>query len=123
PPPKQPVTIRWDRLRPWLQLCRAPNVFTAMADPLTGALIVGARPGYVLEMIAVMLAAAFLYTGGIVLNDWNDYKKDLVERPSRPLPSGQIRRWHALVLGSVLLALGLGVSTIAGEAALSIATL
>ena len=77
-------------LQAWLELCRLPNVFTALADPLAGALLAGASwkngPGLVL----LMLASGCLYTGGIVLNDWHDIEKDRVERPDRPLPSGRV---------------------------------
>ncbi|GMV96019.1 MAG: hypothetical protein AMXMBFR83_03880 [Phycisphaerae bacterium] len=94
------------RLRDWLELCRAPNAFTAVADPLAGALVCGAGWRDTGRIIIVMLASAFFYAGGIVLNDWHDYKRDLRERPHRPLPSGRIARFRALLAGSGLLILG-----------------
>ncbi len=108
-------------LRDWLQLVRLPNLFTAMADPLAGALIVGAGWRQGLSIAAVMLASACLYAGGVALNDWNDFKKDLHERPSRPLPSEKIRRIYALFLSIGLLLLGASVSMIAGQSASNIA--
>ena len=94
------------KLRDWAELFRLPNVFTAMADPLAGALIVGATWGYAGNIIILMIASAFLYTAGIVLNDWHDYKEDLAERPHRPLPSRRIGRLPALLVALLLFALG-----------------
>lgn len=98
------------RLRPWLELCRAPNLFTAMADPLAGALIVGATWKHATGVLVVMLASACLYAGGVILNDWYDYRKDLLERPGRPLPSGRIRRIYALLAAIGLLGGGVLVT-------------
>lgn len=123
PPPPDSPQNGWDRVLPWLQLCRLPNVFTAVADPLAGALLVGARPGYVFEIVMVIIASACLYTGGVVLNDWHDYRRDLAERPGRPLPSGRIRRWHALVLACLLLAVGMVAAWCAGPTTLQVAVL
>ena len=105
-------TLNWatfeipPKLRAWLELCRLPNVFTAMADPLAGALIVGAGWRYSFSIVLLMLSGAVFYAGGVVLNDWHDFKKDLSERPHRPLPSKRIARWKALGVACGLLALG-----------------
>lgn len=94
------------RLRDWLQLCRAPNLFTAVADPLTGALVCGAGWRDTGRILIVMFASACFYAGGIMLNDWHDYKRDLVERPTRPLPAKRISRLKAFLVSMSLLALG-----------------
>lgn len=96
-------SVRW---RDWAELVRLPNLFTAMADPLAGALIVGAGWAASPLILLLMLASACLYAGGVVLNDWNDYKKDCRERPERPLPSGRIGRFRALLAAIALLAGG-----------------
>lgn len=111
------------RLRDWLELCRIPNVFTAMADPLAGALLVGAVAWDTPAILLVMLASACMYTGGIVLNDWNDYRRDLRERPERPLPSGRIRRLYALCLAAALLFLGPTLTYILGTEVNQVAVL
>ena len=94
------------KFRPWFELFRLPNSFTAMADPLAGALIVGAGWRDLPGMLLLMLAAACLYTGGIVLNDWCDYRKDLTERPHRPLPSKHVKRYQAFLVAAILLIVG-----------------
>jgi 4-hydroxybenzoate polyprenyltransferase len=108
------VARRMSRWRDWLQLVRLPNVFTALADPLAGALVVGATWRDTPSILLVMLAGACLYAGGIALNDWNDYKRDLKERPHRPLPSGRIRRMYALGGALLLLGAGTGIGMLLG---------
>ena len=98
-------THRWP-LKPYLQLVRLPNVFTAAADSLAGWLLVGgglAEPGRWLPLSAASMA---IYAAGIALNDVFDYEIDLDERPGRPLPSGRVSRRFAAWLGGILLALG-----------------
>ena len=104
------------RLRNWFELGRLPDVFTAMADPLAGALVVGASWRQTGSMAVVMLASACLCAGGAVLNDWSDFKKDLTERPNRPLPSKRIRRFHALLLAIGLFGAGGVLTTVPGPA-------
>src|SRR6516165_7659972 len=97
-------------LKPYLQLVRLPNVFTAAADSLAGWLLVEGGfdgPG---QWVPLVLASACIYAGGIVLNDVFDYEIDRVERPGRPLPSGKVGRGFATVLGSFLLGAGLALA-------------
>jgi 4-hydroxybenzoate polyprenyltransferase len=92
---------RWWR---WLQLLRLPSVFTAIADVSMGYLVAdgGARrPGLWLLLVAI---SSCLYLAGMVLNDWFDFEIDRRQRPERPLPSGQISRHAAAVVGGGLLA-------------------
>ena len=104
------------RWRDWLELCRLPNVFTAIADPLAGALVMGAGWRDTGKILVAMLASACFYTGGMALNDWHDYHRDRVERPQRPLPSGRITRWKALTAALSLLATGQLLASALGEA-------
>jgi len=98
----------------YLQLMRAPAVFTAMSNVFAAHLILTqgeiAWPG----LLLLLGSTAALYSGGMTLNDWFDYDVDLLERPSRPLPSGRISRRHALLFGSLLLAGGVGLAALAG---------
>jgi len=94
------------RLLAYLQLFRLPNVFTAMADVLMGFSFVQAGLRPVAQLITLLSASCLLYTAGIVLNDVFDFEVDKVERPSRPLPSGQIDRVWAAKLGFGMLGLG-----------------
>src|SRR5262249_61032160 len=64
------------RLKPYAQLIRLPNVFTALADICLGALAVGALPGRWLPFTFLLLASACLYSAGMVWNDYFDFEQD-----------------------------------------------
>jgi 4-hydroxybenzoate polyprenyltransferase len=104
----------------WAQLVRAPNLFTAVADPFAGWLIAGAS-GETWILPAVMASSALLYAAGMLLNDCFDYHDDCRERPKRPLPRGAIHLQSAWVCGWTLLVAGLGVAALAGGDRLAVA--
>ncbi len=87
-------------LRPWLQLLRAPNLFTVPGDPLAGFLLVSG--GHVdARLFLAILASLCFYSHGLLLNDLADLDEDRRDRPKRPLPSGAVSplaAWIATVL-------------------------
>src|SRR6476659_4451580 len=100
------------RLRPWLQLLRARNLFTVPVDPIAGFLLatLGVLSGRVVFAVAASLC---LYSAGLILNDLCDLEEDRRERPNRPLPSGAVGMSGAWI-GAVALALaGVGALVIA----------
>ena len=94
------------RIKPYLQLVRAPNVFTAAADPLAGLLLVGGTYSEFRLLAPRVFASCALYAAGIALNDLCDLEVDRRERPSRPLPSGavSISRARLLIISFVVFA-------------------
>ena len=102
------------RFLAYARLLRLPNAFTAMADPLAGWFVVGGgEPWWQLPLLVG--ASACFYTSGIVFNDCFDYELDKLERPERPLPSGEISRNTAWVLGAGLMASGLVLAMCVGR--------
>lgn len=99
------------RLGAILRLVRPPNVFTAFADALAGLLVLRGL-GHALpdRAFAVLLASGCLYLAGIVLNDVFDHELDARERPTRPIPRGEIALRTAALLGAALMAAGLGIA-------------
>jgi len=99
-----------DRLRAYLELVRAPNLFTAMADVVAGFLFVTPLVGWDEgPLLALLLACSTcLYAAGVALNDVFDFEIDSRDRPERPLPSGRISVRTARVLGFGLLLAGVG---------------
>jgi 4-hydroxybenzoate polyprenyltransferase len=97
-------------IKAWAQLLRIPNVFTALADVIAGALLaLGRWPegDEVLTLIRVCFASACLYSAGMVLNDFFDVAEDTCDRPFRPIPSGRVKQKVAGVAGFALLVIGL----------------
>ena len=95
------------KLRAWLQLFRAPNLFTVPGDPLAGFLI---ATGGILDarVVPAIIASLCIYAAGLAMNDVIDTKEDLADRPNRPLPSGAISRSAAITAILALCAIGIG---------------
>ncbi len=105
------------RLKPWLQLVRLPNVFTAGADSLAGWLIVRGSFDEPKRWLPLVLASMCLYAAGIALNDYFDRDLDARERPFRPIPSGAVRPGVALALAIGLFSAGLALAAASGSLA------
>lgn len=98
----------------YAQLIRLPNLFTAVADPMAGWLVVGGgAPAW--QLLLLVGASGCLYTAGIIFNDCFDYPLDCRDRPERPLPRGAITRRTAGWLASGLMLLGLTLAAAAGD--------
>ncbi|MFC5412636.1 UbiA-like protein EboC [Larkinella bovis] len=97
-------------LLPLLRLTRPANLVTAVADVIAGMAIAGyflipdADPAPVGWLC---LSTVGLYGGGVVFNDVFDAELDAVERPERPIPSGQVSLRAATLLGVFLFAIGI----------------
>ena len=112
--------IFWEKARPWVQLIRLPNIFTAQADVLAGVIIAGS-PVFCLDVVLLLGASSFLYAGGVALNDWFDEAIDRQERPERPIPSGRISKAQALILAAGALGAGILLACLAGYKTCAIA--
>ncbi len=91
-------------LRTWLQLFRAPNLFTVPGDPFAGYLL-ASYGAFEQPVFLTIVASVCFYAGGLLLNDLADLAEDRAERPGRPLPSGAANRGVVIV---VMLALAVG---------------
>ena len=87
-------------LRPYLELIRLPAVFTAPADVLMGAALIGSMgiPFAIPDLVCLVAASILVYCAGMATNDLFDQRVDAVERPERPLPSGRLSRLNAWIL-------------------------
>jgi UbiA prenyltransferase family len=108
------------KITSWLRLLRPANIITSVADVMAGIAIAGyfsngsINAAYLLPVLLLGLSTACLYGGGIVFNDVFDAGLDSVERPERPIPSGQVALRHAILLGSILLLAGIALASLAG---------
>jgi UbiA prenyltransferase family len=102
-------------IKPYLQLVRLPNLFTAAADSLAGWLIVQGSLEEPRRWVPLVLASVAIYAAGIVLNDVFDFEVDRLERPGRPLPSGRVSRRFAAWFGGIALALGPFLAALSGS--------
>ncbi|WP_369804197.1 UbiA-like protein EboC [Siphonobacter sp. SORGH_AS_0500] len=101
-------------IKAFIQLMRPANLVTAVADVWAGAAIAGAIPPAFdwRSFLTLSAATVGLYGGGVVFNDVFDAQLDAVERPERPIPSGQISIEAAIFQGTVLHLLGIGAASL-----------
>lgn len=108
-------------LRSFLELIRLPNVFTAPADVAMGLAVAGAS--FTAPHLALLLASAFAYAGGMALNDAWDAPLDAHERPERPIPSGRISRATAFRVAGGCFVVCVALAALAGRRSLFVALL
>ncbi len=85
-----------------------------LADVSAAFLLVSQGPYPVGRFALVVVAGVSLYWAGMILNDVFDIDRDRQERPSRPIPSGQIPLVHAKWAGWGLLVLGVVLAAACG---------
>lgn len=99
------------KVNAYLDLMRAPAALTVLGDTAVGAI----WAGYPLtgRQLVLPVASALLYWSGMVLNDWADRERDAIERPERPIPSGEVSAGTALSVAAALAGAGLATATAA----------
>lgn len=96
----------------YVELVRAPAILSVLGDTLAGGAAAG-HP-FTVRRLALPLASACFYAGGMALNDWADREVDARERPERPIPSGRISSRRALGVAVGLTAGGLLLAPVGG---------
>lgn len=112
---------RIGKLRQYLLLVRLPNVFTTPSNILVGYLATtppAEANGF--HLAALMVSSGLLYIAGIVLNDYFDVEVDRRERPSRPLPSGNISKERAMSIALIALAAANAIALAVSPASLAV---
>ena len=100
---------------PWGRLLRLPNLLTVPGDPIVGFILASQSVSWDIAICAGV--SLCLYCAGLVLNDIADTAEDKRDRPSRPIPSGEISVTLAsgttaiLMLGGIALALTISTYT------------
>jgi hypothetical protein len=82
---------------PLVRLVRLPSVVTVPGDVLTGAAWGADRTA--VGGAARVASSSMVYLAGMAVNDWADRDEDAIERPTRPIPAGEIGARTALMVG------------------------
>ncbi len=98
-----------------LRLGRVSNLPTVWTNALAGAVLAGGAP--LPALVLAMLALSLFYVGGMWLNDAFDAEIDGRERPSRPIPAGEIAQCTVFRVGYLMLGLGVILAAALGPAA------
>ena len=106
-------------LRTWLQLFRAPNLFTVPGDPLAGY-VLAAYGAFESHVFYALGASVCFYAAGLLDNDLADLAEDRADRPQRPLPSGAARPRTVAIFAAILVGTGFLLAAKLGAAALTI---
>ena len=121
------TTVKSQSIWAYVRLMRPANIITAWADILLGYAAAGAvtmdeNPN-IMVLSWLILATTGLYGGGVVFNDVCDAGLDAVERPERPLPSGQASLSGAILLGTGLLFMGIMAAAMVSSLSAILATI
>ncbi len=104
-----------EKIHAWLEIVRAPNLFTVPGDPLAGFLLSGGVGVYgVFHVLPIVLSSLCFYCFGLIMNDIADVKIDRNERPNRPIPSGRISLPAAKIASVFLMGWGLAMAWLTG---------
>jgi 4-hydroxybenzoate polyprenyltransferase len=98
-----------------LRLGRVSNLPTVWTNVLAATALAGGDPWAPRTGIA-LAAMTLFYVGGMYLNDAFDRDIDTRERPSRPIPAGEISAPAVLSAGFAMLAVGIGLMSLFGLA-------
>lgn len=98
----------------WAQLIRAPNFFTVVSN-IVAAQVIATQGNPSVSLLLFILASAFLYHAGMIMNDCVDLVIDTTENPQRPLPSRRIALVTAKQSAVALFILGIVTSYFAGQ--------
>ena len=107
-----PAAGRGAKLWGHIRLARAETLL-AFVGTFVGAGLVGFEGPSAL-VVAVAASNMLLSSASMMFNDWHDVEEDRINRPDRPIPSGQVPRDRALVMGATLYVVALVVAAIAG---------
>ena len=95
----------------FIKLLRISNAPTVVTNSFVGASVAASmEPGSfpnIARLIAVTIGVVFIYIAGMAINDYFDQVVDAQERPTRPIPAGQISSNTALLVGGTFLLTGM----------------
>lgn len=105
-------------------LARVSNLPTVCTNVLVGYALVDPRPDVDPSRVAIaMFAGMLLYAGGMVTNDALDASSDATDKPSRPIPKGQVSMRRAVALAVALHGSAFVSAAVLSTSALGIALL
>ena len=92
-------------VRPYFKLLRPLNLFLASLSIFLGSAILGAYDE--LDTLVPLICVVLFYTGAAnSLNDFIDYKIELINCPNRPIPSGDVIKNTSLIFSIILFIFG-----------------
>ncbi|MFA6456447.1 MAG: geranylgeranylglycerol-phosphate geranylgeranyltransferase [Bacteroidota bacterium] len=97
-------------MKPYITLIRPVNFVITALSIFVACILAGGTQQQVLIMVFGALSGAFIGAGGMVINDILDIDIDRINKPYRPLPSGAVAKYDALMFYGGLTGFGLIMS-------------
>jgi 4-hydroxybenzoate polyprenyltransferase len=91
-----------------LRLGRVSNLPTVWTNVAAATVLAGGALTSTTTLLAISAMTLF-YVAGMYLNDAFDREWDARERPTRPIPAGEIKAWMVFAVGFGMLGLGLAL--------------
>ena len=104
-----------------IRLARPLNGLIASISVVLGAYLAAGSISPIVSVIIIAAAAYILLSAGNAFNDYRDIETDRINKPSRPIPSGQVSRGTALVFAVALFVVGTGLGLAVNWVAFSVA--
>jgi geranylgeranylglycerol-phosphate geranylgeranyltransferase len=108
-------------MKPYITLIRPVNFVITAASIYVSCLLAGGTQEQFLAMLFASLGGACIGAGGMVINDFFDIEIDRINKPHRPLPSGAVSKFDALMFYAGISGIGLIMSAYSTRTALIIA--
>lgn len=106
---------------PYITLVRPVNFAITAASIAVSCLLAGGTAAQAPVILFASLGGALIGAGGMVINDFFDLEIDRINRPERPLPSGAVAKFDALMFYAGLTGAGLIMSAYTTRTAFIIA--
>ncbi|KAB2922381.1 MAG: hypothetical protein F9K22_11790 [Bacteroidetes bacterium] len=106
---------------PYITLVRPVNFAITAASIAVSCLLAGGTAAQAPVILFASLGGALIGAGGMVINDFFDLEIDRINRPDRPLPSGAVAKFDALMFYAGLTGAGLIMSAYTTRTAFIIA--
>jgi len=101
-------------LKSYIQLVRIHNVIGAALGSVMGFLVSSEWKFEPKQIVLSALVVGFIAAGGYVINDVYDVNIDKINKPYRPIPSGEVSIKSARILALIMFILGLFLSLFLG---------
>jgi geranylgeranylglycerol-phosphate geranylgeranyltransferase len=108
-------------MKPYITLMRPVNFLITAASIYVSCLLAGGTEAQFIAMLFASLGGACIGAGGMVINDFFDIEIDRINKPERPLPSGTISKFDALMFYGGISGIGLIMSAYSTRTAFIIA--
>ncbi|MEW5798020.1 MAG: geranylgeranylglycerol-phosphate geranylgeranyltransferase [Bacteroidota bacterium] len=108
-------------MKQYITLIRPVNFFITAVSIYVSCLLAGGTQSQFLAMMFASLGGAFIGGGGMVINDIFDVEIDKINKPHRPLPSGAVEKFDAMMFYGGITGAGLIMSAYSTRTAFIIA--